>query len=56
MVCLYNGILFSHEKAQNLAIYDNMAGPWGTILSEMRQRKIKYTRSLLYVESKYQVH
>ena len=28
VVYIYNGILFSHKK-ENLAICDNMDGPWG---------------------------
>ena len=28
VVYVYNGILFTHEKEENPAIYDNMDGPW----------------------------
>ena len=42
-VYIYNGILFSHKKEQNNAIYSNMDGLEIVILSEISQtQKDKY--------------
>lgn len=53
-VFTYDGILFSLlKKKGNSAIFNNMDGPGGYLLSEMRQtQKNKYSCSQLYEESK----
>jgi len=38
----YNGILLSHKKEWNLAIYDNMDGPWGHYAKWKKLEKDKY--------------
>ena len=45
-IYIYNGILFSHEKERNLAIYDNMVGTWGHYA---KWNKSDRERQILYV-------
>ena len=48
VVHIYKGILLSHKKEQNNAIYSNINGPRVVILSEVSQtEKDKYQMILL---------
>ena len=45
VVCVYNGILFSHEKEGNPVIYNNINVPWGHYAQwdkSNRERQISY--------------
>lgn len=37
-MCMYNGILFTHEKERNSVTYDNMGGPWGYYTKDVWDR------------------
>ena len=50
-MCMYNEPLFSHKRKEILTSCDNMGGPLGIMLNEIRQRKINTGCSHLYVES-----
>ena len=52
VVYICSGILLSHKKEWNLAIYDNMDGPGGIMLSEINQTKTNTIRFHVYVGSK----
>ena len=48
---IYNGILFSHKKEENLAICNNMDGPWGhyTKWSKSdRERQLPYDLTYMW--------
>ena len=50
VVYIYNGILFSHKKGWHFAICDNMDGPWGLMLREIKsdtEKQIPY--NLIYM-------
>ena len=51
VVCIFNEILFSHEKEGNLAICENMIDLEGIMLSEVSQRTTNPAWYHLYVES-----
>ena len=51
VVCIDNGILFSHGKEGILVIYDKSMHLEGNMLSGIRQKKTKRVCYHLYVES-----
>lgn len=45
---IYNGILLSYKKKSNLAICNNMGGPWG-MLNEINQKEKEKYHMILHI-------
>ena len=43
VVCIHNGILFSHKKERNPPIWDNMDKPWGHYAKWNKSEKVNYS-------------
>ena len=52
MVYIDNGLLFNHKKEWNLAICNNMYGPWGQYAKWNKADRANTAWSHLYVEFK----
>ena len=52
IIRIYNGILLSHKKEWNSAVYNHVDGPRDIMLSEISDRERQMLYDITYVESK----
>ena len=56
VVHIYNGILLSHKKKRNFAIFRDMDRPRDCYIEWSQKEKNKYLTYQLYVESRKMIH